>query len=159
MNDLQIRPYRPEDESQVVRLWLECNLIVPLNNPYRDIQRKLRVNPEWFLVGIIDGTLASTCMVGYEGRRGWINFLGVLPRYRRRGIATRMMREAESILKAAGCAKVNLQVREYNKEAVKFYESVGYRLDPVLSLGKRLEHDEPFSADGGTASGADEPEP
>jgi hypothetical protein len=33
----------------------------------------MRVNPEWFLVGLFDDRLVATCMAGYEGRRGWIN--------------------------------------------------------------------------------------
>jgi GNAT superfamily N-acetyltransferase len=55
-----------------------------------------------------------------------------------------MMKAVESRLKAAGCPKINLQVRTSNKEVIKFYESIGYPIDDVVSMGKRLEHDEPF---------------
>src|ERR1035437_7105081 len=108
MTILKIRPYRSEDEAAVVELWKTCQLVVPQNNPQRDIARKLRVNPEWFLVGELDGRIVATCMVGYEGRRGWINYLGVAPKYQRRGIARQMMEEAERLLREAGCPKINL---------------------------------------------------
>jgi ribosomal protein S18 acetylase RimI-like enzyme len=141
MNDLVIRPYQTQDEAVVLELWLQCNLVVPQNNPGRDIKRKLQVNPECFLVGVVDGKLVATCMAGYEGHRGWINYLAVSPQYRRQGIGRRIMEEAEERLRSAGCPKINLQVRETNQEVIQFYARIGYTKDPVVSMGKRLEHD------------------
>jgi len=69
-NQLRIRPYKSTDQEQVIKIWHECGLVVPQNNPHKDIVRKLRVNPEWFLVGELAGEVIATCMVGYEGHRG-----------------------------------------------------------------------------------------
>ena len=143
MENLEVRPYHPGDEKEVVDLWYECDLVTPQNNPRRDIERKLKVNPDWFLVGILEGKVVATCMAGYEGHRGWINYLAVSPQYRRQGIATLMMNQAESRLRAAGCPKINLQIRETNKEVIQFYKSIGYAKDLVVSMGKRLEYDVP----------------
>jgi ribosomal protein S18 acetylase RimI-like enzyme len=77
-------------------------------------------------------------MVGYDGRRGWINHLAVLPTHRRRGFGTTLMTTAESYLVEIGCQKVNLQVRESNQDVVPFYTALGYTDDHVMSLGKRL---------------------
>lgn len=144
MKDFHIRSYRTGDEKQIVDLWGKCDLIVPQNDPIRDIIRKRSVNPEWFLIGEIDGRIIATCMAGYEGHRGWINYLAVSPEYRRSGIASRIMKETERRLQAAGCPKINLQVRETNVEVIRFYESIGYTIDHVVSMGKRLEPDEPY---------------
>ena len=141
MHDLVIRSYQPQDEASVVALWLHCNLVVPQNNPDRDIKRKLQVNPEWFLVGVADGKVVATCMAGYEGHRGWINYLAVSPQHRRQGIGRRIMEEAEKRLRSAGCPKINLQVRETNQDVIQFYARIGYTKDPVVSMGKRLEQD------------------
>ena len=146
-NKLFIRAYRREDEGDVVDLWIKCNLVVSSNNPEKDIERKLDVNPELFLVGFFNESLAATCMAGYEGHRGWINYLAVAPQYRRQGVATRMMNAAEKSLKSAGCPKINLQVRTSNKAVIQFYESVGFSTDDVVSLGKRLVPDPPFRDD------------
>ena len=143
MEKLLIRPYQPDDEEVVIDLWRKCNLVTPQNNPKRDIERKLRVHPEWFLVGILDNKIVTTCMAGYEGHRGWINYLAVSSRYRRQGIATSMMREAESRLKGVGCPKINLQIRKTNSQVIQFCQSIGYKKDLVVSMGKRLESDEP----------------
>ena len=45
-----IRPFRREDTEAVVALWRRAGLVVPWNDPYRDIERKLTVQPELFLV-------------------------------------------------------------------------------------------------------------
>jgi ribosomal protein S18 acetylase RimI-like enzyme len=80
-------------------------------------------------------------MAGYDGHRGWINYLAVHPQHRRSGIGRRMMDEAESRLQAAGCPKINLQVRSKNAEVIEFYKRIGFKTDDVVSLGKRLEPD------------------
>lgn len=138
MTSLEIRPFRPEDETDVIALWRACGLVVSHNNPARDIARKLRVNPEWFLVGLVEGRIIATCMAGYEGHRGWINYLAVSPACRRRGHATALVREAERRLMQADCPKINLQIRETNESVIRFYHRIGYARDPVISMGKRL---------------------
>jgi ribosomal protein S18 acetylase RimI-like enzyme len=157
MEDLLIRKYHPHDEKEVVDLWFECNLVTHQNNPKRDIERKIAVNPEWFLVGILEGKVVATCMAGYEGHRGWINYLAVSPLQRRQGIATLMMAQAESRLTTAGCPKINLQVREANTEVIQFYKSIGYAKDLVVSMGKRLVNDERYCVEPVKAADADKP--
>ena len=141
---MHIRPFSKEDTDTVVHIWLECGLIVPHNNPIHDIERKLKVNPEWFLVGELDGQIVATCMVGYEGHRGWINYLAVKPEFRRQGFGRLMMEHAEDLMQSAGCAKINLQVRASNIDVVRFYERIGYKQDKVVNMGKRLDPDSPY---------------
>ena len=148
MSDFIIRQYNTDDEGNVIDLWSECGLTAPQNNPKLDIERKLKVNPEWFLVGEFEGEIVVTCMAGYEGHRGWINYLAVARQYRRQGYATRIMQEAERILRNAGCPKINLQVRTANTGVIQFYKAIGYDIDDVISMGKRLEHDCPFVTKG-----------
>lgn len=140
-----IRSYTTEDETDVVRLWIDCGLVVSHNNPIRDIQRKLCVNPEWFLIGAMEDRIVSTCMVGYEGHRGWINYLAVSPDLQRTGIASQMMEHAEEILRGAGCPKINLMIRSSNSQVIDFYKSIGFTIDNVVSMGKRLEPDKPYN--------------
>lgn len=130
----------------MIALWHACGLVVPQNNPKRDIARKLRVNAEWFLVGELDSAVIGTCLAGYEGHRGWINYLAVHPDQQRRGLARELMQHAETLLRAAGCPKINLQVRRTNAAVIAFYEAIGFAVDDVVSLGKRLEHDTPPSS-------------
>lgn len=140
-DDWRIRPCTPGDEDALVALWTACSLVVPHNNPRRDIARKLQVNPEWFLLAVAGEDVVGSCMAGYEGHRGWINYLAVAPAWRRRHLATHLMREAERLLREAGCPKINLQVRTGNRDVIAFYRSLGYGQDDVASLGLRLEAD------------------
>ncbi len=139
---MQVRPFQPDDSESVVQLWTACGLIVPWNDPRRDISRKLFVQPEMFLVGCSDNRIIASVMAGYDGHRGWINYLAVHPTHQKAGIGKRMMDEAEALLRAAGCPKINLQVRSSNTAVIEFYETIGFKTDDVTSLGKRLEPDD-----------------
>lgn len=138
---MMIRPYQTTDLHSVVALWKLCGLVVPQNDPARDIQRKLKVNPELFLVGEIDGKIVASVMAGYEGHRGWINYLAVHPEFQGMGFGRKIMEHAETLLHDLGCPKVNLQVRLTNEKVISFYHQLGYRSDHVVGLGKRLEED------------------
>ena len=133
-----IRAFRKGDEDAVVALWQACGLTRPWNDPRKDIARKLTVQPELFLVGELDGKIVASLMAGYEGHRGWVNYLAVAPEHRRQGFGRVLMQEAEEHLLALGCPKVNIQVRSSNQEALGFYKSIGYLQDEAVSLGKRL---------------------
>lgn len=143
MSEFIIRQFHSDDTEDVIELWSQCGLVAPQNNPKRDIERKLKINPEWFLVGELNGRVIATCMAGYEGHRGWINYLAVSPKCRRQGFATQLMREAVRILKDAGCPKINLQIRSSNKDVIAFYEAIGFKKDDVVGMGKRLVPDKP----------------
>jgi ribosomal protein S18 acetylase RimI-like enzyme len=139
---LEIRPYQPSDEQLVVELWELCDLVRPWNNPWTDIARKLSVGPDLFLVGVIGDRIIATVMAGYEGHRGWINYLAVAPDARRKGVGRSMLEEAEKCLRDVGCPKINLQIRRSNGGVMAFYAAMGYDVDDVISMGKRLELDE-----------------
>ena len=133
-----IRPYQPPDEEQVVELWRLCGLVVPPNDPRQEIERKMQVQPELFLVGVVAERIVATVMAGYDGHRGWLYALAVTPDRQRQGLGRRMVEEAEARLKAMGCRKINLQIRASNAAVIGFYESLGFSVEERVSLGKRL---------------------
>jgi ribosomal protein S18 acetylase RimI-like enzyme len=136
---MQIRAFRPEDEDDVVTLWQRCGLLRPWNDPRKDIATKLQHQAELFLVGLVGTEVVATVMAGYEGHRGWINYLAVAPEHQRAGYGQAVMEHAEHLLRALGCPKVCLQIRRDNASLVGFYSRLGYREDDVISLGKRLD--------------------
>ena len=141
-HELQIRPFQLADEAQLIELWTRCDLVRPWNDPRKDIRRKLQAQPELFLVGVLDGVIVASVMAGYEGHRGWINYLAVAPEQQGRGLGRAIMDAAERLLHERGCPKINLQVRSTNTAVLDFYGRLGYARDDVVSLGKRLENDE-----------------
>jgi len=133
------------DEAAVLGLWDRCGLLRPQNDPRADIQRKLQVSPELFLVGTLDSEVIATCMAGYDGHRGWIYYFGVDPKYQKRGYGRAIMDHAERLLRKRGCPKINLQVRSSNRNVIEFYQRLGFVTDDVLSMGKRLISDKKVS--------------
>jgi len=139
---LRIRAFQEADADDVVRLWVACGLVRPWNDPRKDIARKLAVQRDLFLVGAVGDRILATVMAGYDGHRGWINYLAVDPDRRRQGFARALMGAAEERLRALGCAKINLQIRQDNSEAIAFYRRLGFAEDASVSMGKRLERDD-----------------
>jgi len=139
---MNIRPYQTADRQAVIRLWQRTGLAVPQNDPGKDIDRKMDVDPELLLVGEVKGAVVASVMAGYEGHRGWINYLAVDPDCQRKGYGRLLMQAAENLLQQRGCPKINLQIRTTNTEVMNFYSAIGYQDDKVIGLGKRLVHDQ-----------------
>ncbi len=136
--ELKIRSYRAADQSAVIDLWHRCNLVVPKNDPQKDIEMKGQVQADLFFVGKINSRIVATVMAGYDGHRGWIYYLAVDPDFQRQGLGRRMMEKVERELQRRGCPKINLQVRTSNQAVISFYGRLGYSDDDVIGLGKRL---------------------
>lgn len=139
VNSINIRPFTLADEDTVIELWRQCELVRRWNDPRKDIQRKLTTQPELFF----SGELVASIMAGFDGHRGWVNYLAVSPAHRKAGLGRTLMRHVEAALEARGCPKVNLQVRTTNHAVLEFYRRIGYATDDVVSLGKRLIPDSP----------------
>jgi ribosomal protein S18 acetylase RimI-like enzyme len=137
-----IRVFETKDEPHVLALWELCSLTRPWNDPKKDIRRKLAFQPDLFFVLEVDGVVQGTVMAGYEGHRGWMNYLAVHPKIQRCGYGRRLVEHAERALRDLGCPKLNLQVRTSNAAVIEFYRRVGYVEDEVASFGKRFENDE-----------------
>ncbi len=138
---MKVREYNEKDREEVISLWSECGLVMPQNDPAKDIERKLKVDPELFLVGVNENGIVASVMGGYEGHRGWINYLAVKPTEQRKGYGQVIMRAVETLLRNKGCPKINLQVRTGNEAVIAFYSAIGYGIDNVVGMGKRLEYD------------------
>lgn len=135
-----IRSFREADRLPLARLWTEVFPDEPPRSaPARMIDAALGARPESIVVAEIGGALVGAVIAGFDGVRGWIYHLAVSPAHRRRGIATRLMRGAETTLRALGCPKINLQVRATNQSVVAFYRTLGYQVEERLSMGRALD--------------------
>jgi len=93
---MNIRQFTAQDTDQVIALWQECELTRPWNNPALDIDRKQQLGDSLFLVGEVDNRIVAVVMGGYDGHRGWMNYLGVSPQHRRSGIARELVSHLEA---------------------------------------------------------------
>src|SRR5690606_27865379 len=142
---MKIRVFSREDSLAVIQLWEACGLTRPWNDPTKDIERKLLVQPELFLVGELDHQIIASAMAGYDGHRGSVFYLAVSPRWQGNGYGKLLMEYIEALLIEKGCPKLNIVVRTSNDGVLSFYDKLGYKPDDVVSIGKRLISDEPHA--------------
>ena len=131
MTQVHIREFAfPADYAAAKRLWESAGAgirVGPSDTP-AEIQKKLQRDPDLFLVAEAGSELVGTVIGGFDGRRGTVYHLAVSPQFRRRRVASRLMAELETRLRAKGCIRAYLVVRPHNLEAMKYYQSIGWGL-------------------------------
>ena len=142
MSNITIRPYSETDLNSIVSLWEICELSRPWNDPIKDIERKLTVQRDLFLILEKDGEILGSVMGGYDGHRGSVNYLGIHPDHKNKGLGKLLMNRIEEELIKIGCPKINLMVRNSNLDVQEFYRVIGYEEQEVVVFGKRLIPDE-----------------
>ena len=137
----KIVSYQNRFRNGIVKIWEQCGLIRPQNDPMKDIETKMGFQPDLFLVAILGDQVVGLVMAGYEGHRGWLNYLAVAPEQQHKGYGRKLVEKAVAELEKLGCPKVNLQVRDDNAAAAEFYKNLGFKKDVVRSFGKRLTNE------------------
>jgi GNAT superfamily N-acetyltransferase len=138
MTSLHIRPFERADTEAVVALWHEVGITRPWNDPHRDIERKMTVQPELFLVMVDEDQLVATAMCGFDGHRGWLYYFAVSPAHQGSGLGSTLLEHVEGLLVDRGCPKLNVQIRDGDDQLVRRYERWGYAEDGATGMGKRL---------------------
>ena len=141
--NLTFRPIRDGDVETVIELWRRCNLLVPHNDPHRDIASARATASADVLVGEMLGRIIATAMVGYDGHRGWVYYVAVDPDRRRERLGARVMDEVAAWMKARGVPKAELMIRTSNSQVQDFYSTVGWGSEPVTVMAKRMDDDAP----------------
>ena len=139
----EIIQYDLKFQRDLINLWKKCGLVVPQNDPVEDIKKKLEFQPQWIFVALLDGHLIGSIMAGYDGHRGWLNYLAVHPSFQRRGYGKQLVCKAFVELRWLGFLKVNLQVRKNNSSVVEFYKHLGFKEEERISLGMRFKEQQP----------------
>jgi ribosomal protein S18 acetylase RimI-like enzyme len=123
----------------VVALWHAAGLTRPWNDPQADFDLAL-ANPTSAVLLACDGeALIGSVMVGFDGHRGWVYYLASDPARRGQGLGRRLMAAAEDWLRERGCPKIQLMVRNDNAAAQGFYAALGYAVQDVATIGRRLD--------------------
>ncbi|MEL6621375.1 MAG: GNAT family acetyltransferase [Pseudomonadota bacterium] len=136
---MHIQSFDEHDRQDLIALWHACGLTRPWNDPDADINRAILGAHSTILVGHVDAAVVASAMVGEDGHRGWIYYLGVAPTHRGRGLANQMMDAACDWLRALGVPKVELMVRTDNAAATTFYDRLGFERQNVVTYGRWLD--------------------
>jgi len=146
--EMVVRQFQTSDGESLIALWQQVLPdSQPWNAPKEALIRKLNRGDGLVFVAEQAGSIVGAVKAGYDGVRGWIYSLAVLPDQRRNGTGRKLLHAAESALSDRGCPKVNLQVRSSNSEVVELYRRCGYRMEERTSLGKALVDDSHQAAD------------
>jgi ribosomal protein S18 acetylase RimI-like enzyme len=140
---LAIAPITDADIEATIALWQRCGLTRPWNDPAADIALARKGDNSTVLLGHEGGALAAAIMVGHDGHRGWVYYLGVDPDRRGQGLGRTIMEAAEDWLRQRGILKLMLMVRLENTQVQTFYESIGYDQQPRTIYAKWLDGREP----------------
>ena len=138
MNKTIFRKFKRRDSREVIELWNLCKLLVPWNDPKKDIFRKLLVKDNLFIIGENNKKIIASAMGGYDGHRGYIYYLAVLPEFQKKGVGSNILRLVEEELLKLGCPKINLFVRNNNLNIKTFYKKNIYESQDSQIYGKRL---------------------
>ena len=136
---IKISAYEDSHLPGLEALWKQCLPDDPLWEAAEGTHSASRSQSTLRLVASDGDEVIGSIMAGYDGHRGWLYALAVLPVYRFDQVATTLVIEAEKNLRAIGCSKINLQIRGANAKAQQFYRTLGYATEDRISMGKRLE--------------------
>ncbi len=128
------------DYKAVIEIWENAGLGVHLgrSDSSQEIAKKLKRDPELFLVAEIDNQIVGTVLGGYDGRRGMMYHLAVRLEFRQLGIGEQLMLELENRLCKIGCIRYYILVTVDNLPAISFYEKRGWNRLNLYAYGKDL---------------------
>lgn len=139
---MKVRKFLSGDASAVKQIWAT---VLPdtayYNQPAFALERKLAVD-DLIFVAEHEGAVVGTVMAGYDGHRGWLYSVAVLPAHRRHGTGAKLIEAALWALAELGCVKVNLQVRPDNQAVTAFYQSVGFTVEPRINMGLKISSED-----------------
>jgi GNAT superfamily N-acetyltransferase len=133
----EIRTYRAGEGPRLRAFWSTIGL-KSLGDDDESLDRLAERNPGLVVVATAGEEIVGTALGGWDGRRGWIYHLGVATQLRRTGLGRRIVHEVERRLRALGCPKVNVIVRDDNSGGARFWEALGYSSPPARQFGKEL---------------------
>lgn len=136
---IEYRQYTTADCDAVRALWLRAGLELRPSDSKEELEKKLRRDPELFLVAEDEGEIVGAVIGAFDGRRGFIYHLAVAPERQGEGIGKALIDQVIEGLKKLGCIRLLLLVNEENEKAVEFYKATGFRQDRMYVMSKNLD--------------------
>jgi len=130
LDEIVFRPYRREDLGKIVTLDAAC-FRTPFRFPRAAMQRFAEAENAWAEVAVSGDEVLAFCIAHREQipheTVGYVVTIDVAQQHRRRGLARRLIEDAQLWLRHEGATALLLHVYAENDEAVEFYASLGFR--------------------------------
>lgn len=132
---LKLAPMTVADIPAALALWdgMPGISLFP-SDSVEGITRYLERNPGLSVVAWLDGAMVGASMAGYDGRRGYLHHVAVVPNCRLRGIGRAMVDWCLAALQAQGVGRCHILVNADNDDGRKFWEHLGWELRPQVHL-------------------------
>jgi ribosomal protein S18 acetylase RimI-like enzyme len=135
-----LRPLRIDDYQNMIECWNKSELPVKIKGRERrqSIEKEMQ-NTGVLFIGAFEGEkLVGLVIANYDGRRGWINRLAILPEYRKLGLASALVTKAEEFLKSKGAKVIAALISRPNTPSRRLFERNGYKNEEdILYYAKR----------------------
>jgi ribosomal protein S18 acetylase RimI-like enzyme len=129
---VDVRPARRDEIAAVLALWRAADAVPSVSDDPTGLGRLLDTSGDALLVAEVDGGLVGTIVAGWDGWRGNLYRLAVVPTSRRRGIALRLVAEAERRLAAKGARRLSALVLTDHDPAAALWHAAGYHHQPAI---------------------------
>lgn len=128
-----IREATQADIPAVLAVWEQARTAIARTPDDPEmVERLLERDPGALLVAERDGKLVGTLIAGWDGWRGNVYRLAVLPELRRQGIARALVEAGHARLKELGAVRVTALVGGEEGAAVGLWRAVGYGRDEFV---------------------------
>jgi ribosomal protein S18 acetylase RimI-like enzyme len=124
-----IRSGRAGEIGVLLALWRKAETHPSATDDVDGLRTLFDSDPESMLVAEEDGDIVGALIATFDGWRGNMYRLAVLPEHRRRGIACALVRAGESRLRSRGARRITALVAHEQAGAPEFWVSASYELD------------------------------
>jgi ribosomal-protein-alanine N-acetyltransferase len=123
---ITLRAYTPADFEALYEIDQQCfGPVLGYSRP--DLRSYLRLPGGHCLIAESAAKIAGFLVTAHENAVGSVVTIDVLPAYRRQGVATVLLEEAEHRLAAASVRTIELETATDNASAIAFWQKHGYR--------------------------------
>jgi ribosomal protein S18 acetylase RimI-like enzyme len=119
----------PADENAVLDLWQRAGGPTHQAPSMTLLRQLVERDPQALLIAEVDGCLAGTLVVGWDGWRCHLYRMAVEPDLRRRGIASHLLDAAVVRAAGLGARRLEAMVKDGNVDAEEFWQSAGFGRD------------------------------
>jgi len=131
---MKIENYSMKSYDRVIELWRKAGISVSSSDTKEELEKMHQRNPQLFLLCVIKENVVGVVMGGFDGRRGYIHHLAIDPEYQKKGYGQLMMGDLINRFRKLGVHKIHLFIEKNNKEVVKFYRDLDWKIRDDLIM-------------------------
>lgn len=138
----RIRTLKVSEAASLIELWQKASL--PSKPKGRDtihnISEQIKVKHNQFFIAEFDNEIIGAVIASHNGRKGWINRLAVLPKFRNKGIASKLIEISEQYFLSNNIKIFACLIEDWNETSKNFFHNKSYRYqEDILYFTKRID--------------------